>query len=165
MGNDETMTMAGGDVHSKGGGGCVDGRGPLRSPSNPKSVGGERNSSPRVFHPVAQFRQFCLYFVAMIPLYLDGTVLNSATGTAQSLELLRERCDDIIPGRYASYHRDGLSAAMFAVAHHTHDAIIFLRGYLIGGGTIALAVFIRFPACGTGIDSAAVRRIDQPIWH
>src|SRR6266849_7026473 len=138
MGNDETMTMAGGDVHSKGGGGCVDGRGPLRSPANPKSVGGERGSSPRVFHPVAQFRQFCLYFVAMIPLYLDHAVLDGAARAAQFLELLRERCNDIIPGGYARNHCDGFSAAMFAVAHHTHDAIIFLRGCLIGGGFIVL---------------------------
>src|SRR6266849_10727310 len=115
MGNDETMTMAGGDVHSKGGGGCVDGRGPLRSPSNPKSVGGERNSSPRVFHPVAQFRQFCLYFVAMIPLYLDHAVLNGAARTAQLLELLRERCNAIISGRYTCNHGDGLPTAVFAV--------------------------------------------------
>src|SRR5712691_4443824 len=34
-----TMTTVGGDVHCRGGGGCVDGRGPLRSPSNPKSAG------------------------------------------------------------------------------------------------------------------------------
>src|ERR1700681_1124708 len=60
---------------------------------------------------------------------------------------------------------DRFAAAMFAVAHYARDAVGLLLRYLIGGRCVALALFIRFPTGGAGIDSAVVGGIDKPVWH
>ena len=101
----------------------------------------------------------------MITLDFYYAIFDSATGAAQFLQLLRDGGDGVVAGWNACNHCDRFAAAMFAVAHYARDAVGLLLRYLIGGRCVALALFIRFPTGGAGIDSAVVGGIDKPVWH
>lgn len=101
----------------------------------------------------------------MVALYLDIPILDSAARAAQLLELLCQGGQFCLATYHPIDNCYGFPSAPFAVAHHARDAVILLRRYLIGGGYVALALFIGFSTRGAGIDSASVSGIDEPVWH
>src|SRR5579871_3549809 len=109
----------------------------------------------RPLHLIPHFRQLRYHFIAMVALNFDIAVLDSATGAAQLLELLRQGGQLRLASLHPIDYGNGLPSASFPVAHDAHDAVALLlrRGIR---GVVAAALLIGLAAPGAVCDPAAI---------
>src|SRR5690606_34867196 len=90
-----------------------------------------RRSAARELHDMTALAERPHDLLAVIALYDDGAVLDGAAGSAEPLQLARQRFELLRVGGHAVDRRDGLAAATLLLAAHAYDAVAPRRAWLL----------------------------------